>query len=252
MKINEDLKNFYNSQAEKFHNTRKTHWPEFDRILSLIEWNEKNNLKILDLWCWDWRFLKFLEKKTFKQIDYEWVDISYKLIEIAQKQNKKWNFFVDSMENFLFKQNQQKYDFVLMNASFQHIPTSKERLYVLKQIYRVLDYYWGLVLVNWSFSKRFLKKHKKTLLKSVLKFIGSLWYYKINDLFLPWHSDKKEIYYRYYHIFFLSEIKNLIKETGFVIEYSGFTNKKWKISLDRKNSRNSFVYAKKGVTYKNQ
>jgi hypothetical protein len=55
MDIIEELKNFYNDQAEKFTETRKKKWPEFELILQEIknDFDRSKNkiLNILELGC---------------------------------------------------------------------------------------------------------------------------------------------------------------------------------------------------------
>ena len=79
----DNLKEFYNSQADKFHNTRKKHWPEMDHILDQIKQHPSKNLNILELGCGDGRFVKYLDKLD-KNLHYQGIDLSENLIEIAQ------------------------------------------------------------------------------------------------------------------------------------------------------------------------
>jgi ubiquinone/menaquinone biosynthesis C-methylase UbiE len=72
------------------------------------------------------------------------------------------------MLEFLEKQDQQSYDFVFAVASFQHIPTRWERLLILKNIYRILEYGGVVQMFNWSFSSWFFKKYSKNILKAFL------------------------------------------------------------------------------------
>jgi ubiquinone/menaquinone biosynthesis C-methylase UbiE len=87
------------------------------------------------------------------------------LIEIAKTETLKEdnksnvNFVVSDMLSFLEKQDQQSYDFVIAVASFQHISKKYERLLILKNIYRVLEYDGVCQMFNWSFSTWFFKKY---------------------------------------------------------------------------------------------
>lgn len=137
-KIKENLKRFYNKNAEQFHNTRKKLWPEFNYILAEINKSENNNIKILELWCGDWRLLKFLQENSNKNINYKWIDLSNKLIDIAKVDNPGWNFVVNDMINQCEIETQEEYDFVISVASFQHLPNSYQRILLLKHIYKCL------------------------------------------------------------------------------------------------------------------
>jgi hypothetical protein len=131
-------------------------------------------------------------------------------------------------------------------ASFQHIPERWERLLILKHIYRVLTYWGELMMFNWSFSEWFFKKFKFQILKSFLIWILSLWSRPINDIMVPW-KDKDKTFYRYYHIFFLFELKNLFKQAGFVIKKLCYIWKNWQQTINRKYSRNSCIIGEKEV-----
>jgi len=69
---------------------------------------------------------------------------------------------------FLEKQDQQSFDFVIAVASFQHIYLYRERLLIMKNIYRILDYDGKLMMFNWSFSHWFFKKYTLEIFKSFL------------------------------------------------------------------------------------
>ena len=251
MSIKSSIKDFYNNYSLEFSNTRKKEWPEFKYIVEEIEQTiiKKWKIKILELWCWDWRLFNFLNKIFWKKIEYLWVDISKWLIEIAKKNNNfdNCNFIISDMLDFLEnrKENEQ-FDFVIAVASLQHIPTRWERLLILKHTYRILLYNWKFIMFNWSFSKWFFKKYKAQILKSLIIWILSLWTKSINDIMVPWKSDKWTIY-RYYHIFFMFELKMLLKQTSFLIEKNCYINKRWEKSISRIDSRNSCIIAKKWV-----
>jgi ubiquinone/menaquinone biosynthesis C-methylase UbiE len=50
-KIKKNLKEFYDDQADKFHNTRKKKWPEFQILLNEINKIDKKTIKILEIGC---------------------------------------------------------------------------------------------------------------------------------------------------------------------------------------------------------
>ena len=64
---------------------------------------------------------------------------------------------------------QESLDLIVACASFQHLPPEKERLAVMKNVYRALNYEGMLIFTNWAFSERFLKTHWKALILSVVK-----------------------------------------------------------------------------------
>ena len=255
-KIKQQLKEFYDAQAEKFSNTRKKPWPEFfyiaEEISKLLSTQEKVN--ILELWCGDGRLYRFLAERFPGRINYVGVDLSENLIKLAKKESwesrtEDWEdvlFLNTDMLSYLENEESLKFDLVVGVASFQHIPTNWERLLILKHVYRVLKYGGKVILFNWSFSTWFFKKYSFQILKSFLIFLFSLWVRPMNDVYVPW-KDWEKVYYRYYHIFFLFELKRLLKQAWFVIQEVGYINRNWEKTVSRINSRNSYIIWVKSV-----
>ena len=156
-------------------------------------------------------------------------------------------FIVSDMLEYLENVEPETFDFVVAVASFQHIPTRWERLLILKHIYRILNYGGETMMFNWSFSKWFFKKYKWQVLKSFVLGILSLGTKPINDIMVPWKAENKT-FYRYYHIFFLFELKKLFKQAGFVIKEACYINKRGEKTISRIDSRNSCIIWIKKVT----
>lgn len=246
MDIITELTNFYDNQAWKFHNTRKKHWPEFEIILKQVNDYPNDTIKILELWCWSWRLLKFLKDNSKKNIIYQWVDISNNLIQIAKLENPNWNFIVGDMLGFLENQSHEIYDIIIAVASFQHIDSKSNRILVLKNIYKTLNYWWLCIMTNWSFSNRFINKYKLPIFNSLLKFLYSWWYYKYNDIYIPWNTWDV-IYKRFYHLFTISELKKLFNISWFIIRTLSYCDKSWNLTSDYKISRNSIIIWEKNI-----
>jgi len=246
-KEKENIRDFYNKTADKFTQTRQKFWPEFEYIkqeIATIIWH-KWKIKILELWCWSWRLYTYLLNFFPEElIEYKWIDISEKIIKIAEQ--TWWNFEVADMLEFLEKQDQQSFDFIVAVASFQHINLYRERLLIMKNIYRILDYDGKVMMFNWSFSHWFFKKYTLDIFKSFLIGILSLFTKPINDIFIPWKQDNKT-YYRYYHIFFLFEIKKLAKISSIIVQELCYISKTWEKTVSRKQARNSMLVWKKDI-----
>ncbi len=244
----QQTKNFYNQQSQKRDTTRQKIWPEFEIILKQIKQSRKKNIKILDLWCGNANVLQFLtDNQDFhkKNIDYTWVDIAENLIQIAKNKFPNSKFEANDMIDFIETQKQESFDFVFLIASLQHIPTEKERLIILKNIYRILKYKWYLIFIDWCFSKRFIKKYKKYIFKAFCKNFFTLGYLKANDLYIPWKWEN-QIYQRYYHIFTQNEKIRLTKQAWFCIEKLLYLDNKWNL-INSWNWRNSIAIAQKEV-----
>lgn len=128
----------------------------------------------------------------------------------AQKDHPEASFVCQDMLSFLQQQKQESWDVVIACASFQHLPTQKERKSLMSAAYRALKYDGYLMMTNWAFSDWFLKKHWKVILKSAFYFVFSLGQRSWRDAMIPWKSQG-EIAYRYYHLFSLEELTHLLK-----------------------------------------
>jgi ubiquinone/menaquinone biosynthesis C-methylase UbiE len=101
-KQTKNLQTFYDNQAEKFSGTRKRHWPEFDHIVSYIKKSFPNNkpLRVLELGCGDGRLLSVLQEALGGAISYTGVDISYNLLDIANKNHPDARWVHKDMVSF--------------------------------------------------------------------------------------------------------------------------------------------------------
>jgi len=241
--IKESLAHFYSTHAEDFSHSRKKHRPEIDSIIAHINTLPQKNIRLLELGCGDGRLLTYIEKNCDKKIEYTGVDIAQWLIDIAKKNHKNWTFICSDMMTYIEKQQQEKYDCIVSIAAFQHIPTAQERQYVIKLIYRILQYDGIFAMTNWSRSQRFIQKYRKQIGKTIIKSIlpdNKKW----NDINVP-RKSKKETQYRYYHIFTKPEIEFLVQDAGFLIQTFYFSHKNWWKTSHRRRSKNTVLIAKK-------
>ncbi len=246
MNIPSDLANFYNSEAKKYHQTRKKHRSDAEKILSSLEHIEAKSPKILELGCGWGRGISLLQSQFQKKFSYTWVDLSEKLLELAKKDNPNQQFVCANMEQYVQNLKQESLDAILAFASFQHLSDEKSRLALMKNAYRALNYGGIVIFTNWSISKRFLKTHWKVFLISAFKSFFSLGKRNWRDVFIPWKT-KSWTHYRYYHLFWLNELKKLTERAGFLVEELCFLDKKWNPTKNWKTANNSFLVARKIV-----
>lgn len=253
MTIQSDLKEFYDAQAEKYYHTRNKHRADADIFLDEIKKSKKQTISILEFGCGSGRLLGALLELSDIDINYVWVDISKNLLAFAKKhiaskskaQHITAKFVCKDILEYISWCKQESFDFVIWVASFQHIPTTKERFFLIKNIYRILTYNGTLMMTNRSFSQRFLKKYKKEFIYSLWKHFSSLGKHQRNNLMIPW-KNKDKLSKRFYHIYTLRELKRLITMSGFVITHISYL-KKWNIMNSRKDSQNSLLIAKKTI-----
>ena len=212
----------YNKFAETFSKSRKNmKWEEIDYFLSFLEW--KKNIKILDIWCWNWRFLKFLKEKEINFEEYIWVDLSEWLLEQANFEHPKNRFLHLNMLDL--DKIKEKFDYIFFIASFHHLDNLEDRLIVLKKAYDLLEKWWKIFMTNWALNSELNKeKYEKSIIKDSKNKFWSIDY-----------NIKIWEYNRYYHCFSLAELEYLFKKAWFeIIENRLFENKRNFISIAQK------------------
>ncbi len=214
----------YNLIAEDFSKTRDRTWGEIKFLFDdyLIE-----KEKILDLGCGNGRFYELFENKN---VDYIGVDISERLIKLAQRKHPGVKFQTADALNLPFPNNY--FDKIYTIAVLHYIPSKQLRLQFLKEIKRVLKKEGFLILTVWKF---YNKKEISLLLKyTILKLIGRS-KLDFKDIFKSW-GKKIE---KYYHWFSRKELTNLVKKAGFKIKEVGV------VKNERGNRQNIYIVAQK-------
>lgn len=245
-KITQDLKTFYDEQAIKFHNTRKKFRPELQYINKYIQKYPSTNIRVLELWCWDWRVLNYIKKNTDKKISYIWIDISNKLLQIAKNENPDQTFLCDDMINATYQLKSDHFDIIIAVASIQHLINRKQRNTMFMQCYRLLKYDGYFIQTNRTFSYRFIKKNRKQIAYSITQYLISWGKKDWNDIMIK-RTNKNKQYWRFYHIFTKSELKSYIKKANFTNVKTAYINNSGGITQKRKDARDIFSVSKKSI-----
>lgn len=241
-KILKETEAGYDLMADKFSETRKFFWHDLEFIKNYI--NDGDNL--LDFGCGNGRLLELLQKKD---ITYFGVDVSQKLLDIAEKKYarpkvhfQKISCFGSSLnvdlkniktkpsdsnisEKIKYGKGKAEKDLawslpfekdyfnaVYAIAVFHHVPSAELRMKMAKEMYRVLKPGGFLIVTVWNLWRT---KHLKSVLKGwaqVLCGIGGL---GINDCYIPFKDNKGKIFYRYHHAFTAKELRSIFKKAGF-------------------------------------
>jgi 2-polyprenyl-3-methyl-5-hydroxy-6-metoxy-1,4-benzoquinol methylase len=185
----------YDAFAETFSESRKNHpWPELDFIIE--EMKQKEYTSVLDIGCWNGRFLEEAAKRGFSPSEYLWTDNSSGMIGEARKLHPSQRFEVIPMEEH--REDIWKYDAILFLASFHHLENVEQRKEVLHTIQKLLKPHGRVYMTNWNLRDqvRYEKSHRGNGDFDI----------KIGE------------FTRYYHGFFLLELEALFQESGWHIE----------------------------------
>lgn len=252
MSVQDDLKQFYDAEAKKYAQTREKFRSDAKVFLDEIKNNDQKTVNILEFGCGWGRLLKHIKEIAGKKIQYVWIDLSSELLKIAKKQitakdkHITADFICDDITSAVKKYTQESFDYIIGIASFQHIPNKKERFYLMKNFYRLLRYDGKLLMTNWSFSSRFIKKYQHEMLKAILKYCISRGKKEWNTLMIPWIAQR-QIFWRLYHIFTRKELLALHVLSGFSVDRITYLDARGKETTDRKNSKNTLTVAQKKV-----
>jgi tRNA (uracil-5-)-methyltransferase TRM9 len=127
------------------------------------------------------------------------IDISRKMLEMAQKYSDKFDFTVNLTEadaGYL-PYADGSFDYAIAVATYHHIEGENERLCALRELHRVLKPGGEAFLTVWNrWQPRFWLKRQ--------------------DIQVPWRTDEDTLY-RYYHLFSYGEIEKLVKRAGFEV-----------------------------------
>ena len=212
----------YNNFVKTFSNSRKSmKWEEIEYFLSFLEW--KKDLKVLDIWCGNWRLLWELKNKKLDLKDYLGVDLSSWLLEEAKKLHTNNEFLELNMLNLDTLHN--NYNVIFLIASFHHLMNFDDRLKTLRHVFNLLDYWAMVFMTNWSLNSELNKKRYNEAIISWSE--NKFWSLDYNIKL--WWND------RYYHSFDLKELEFLFSEVWFeIIENKEFDNKRNFISIIKK------------------
>ena len=245
--IKQDLQSFYNTEAKKYAETRKKFWHEEKAILDAISplFEEWKKVRVLEFWCGSGRFATLLNQNFSGQFDYVWIDLSDELLSYASQDNPNLTFFQWDITKLVKNFDQESFDLIVWTSSFQHIPTSKECSYLMKNFYRLLDYDGMLLMTNWSLSDWFIKKHWKIVMKAKIlsRFKMNKW--SSRDLLVPRTDENWVVYERFYHFFSLEELKNLNNFAWLTLKTNTFIDWDGNFTDNEKTSRSSFFVATK-------
>lgn len=254
MNLQDQLNKCYTAQASHFHHTRSFHKrPELEHTTYYLDAQTKDTSSasptLVDLWCGSWRVSERLGLNGYSHYKYIGVDPAQGMIEQAQTLYPSKSFVQQDMSSRLSQQSQQSLDVILCLASFHHLSTDSARLLALQNMYRALNYWWIAILINRSYSDRFVQKYKKHILQALWKYLITLWNRDRNDVLIP-RKDKKyqennHSYDRYYHMFTRAELKKLVQLSNFSLKEICYISQEWKKTSSRKGSRNSFLVLRK-------
>ncbi len=189
----ENVKNIYENIANDFSDKRLTKWTWVDDFI--YSFNKSSIL--LDLGCGSGRNMEY------ENYNFIGIDNCINFINIAK--NKKLNVVLSDMTKLPFNNN--IFDGMIIIASFHHLSNNERRHMCLKEIKRVLLNNSKILLSVWSINQ----SHNKKLNNK----------FKYGNNIVPFKDNKGNIKgNRYYYIFNIEEIKELLSQYFKIISHN--------------------------------
>lgn len=225
IKILHETEEGYDRIAEKFSDTRKRFWENLEFIKDYSAQGDR----ILDYGCGNGRLLELFSDKA---VDYTGLDISGKMVNIAQEKYRNPMVKIrkiTSFDSLTFPGNY--FNVVYSIAVFHHLPSRALRQKVAKELHRVTRPGGFIIIAVWNLWQK--KYFKNILINWGNKLLGRSrldW----NDCWIDFKDNQGNIFNRYHHAFRENELRNIFLEAGFAEKKSGVLNKKNIIFVGRK------------------
>jgi ubiquinone/menaquinone biosynthesis C-methylase UbiE len=199
----------YEAIAEGFSSTRRSPWTDVLRLLG-----DMSGKSVLDLGCGNGRHIIELAKRASLVVG---IDLSKRLVKIAKGKARKLGLAHKAMlvvgDALFLPFRKASFDVVACIAVVHHIPTKGLRHKAVSEMAGTLKS-GGLCLVTawYRWEKRLLLNVAKGVF---MKLVGST--FEFGDAYVSWKSRNK-VYKRFYHLFTLEEMKNLLSVEGLEVK----------------------------------
>ncbi len=212
----------YEAIAEGFSGTRRSPWSEVLRLLGDV-----SGKLVLDVGCGNGRHVVELAKRASLVVG---IDLSKRLVRIAKSRVERLGLAHRAMlivsDALFLPFRRASFDVVACIAVVHHVPTKRLRCKAVDEMAEVLRSGGICMITAWY---RWQKGVLLDVMKGALmRLTGST--FEFGDAYMPWRS-RDEIHKRFYHLFTLKEMKDLLSSGDFEIEELGLMiigQRKWK------------------------
>ncbi len=214
-RLNQLNKQFYQTTAKQFADSRQYFWQGWDKLLPEIKklTENKDKIKVLDLGCGNGRFAQFLKENKVKfkylgldnnqalldrtktnlsglEIDFELKKLD--LVDLVNKEQLQTSF-------------EQKFNLIVLFGVIHHIPSFDLRSKLINHLSQLLTKNGLLVITAWQFAGKERFKQREVGPKQLEIKPQQL---EKNDYILDWRRG--ETAYRYCHYLTQAEMEQII------------------------------------------
>jgi ubiquinone/menaquinone biosynthesis C-methylase UbiE len=199
----------YEAIAEGFSSTRRSPWTDVLRLLSDV-----SGKSVLDVGCGNGRHTVELARRTPLVVG---IDLSKRLVKMAEGRVRKSGLAHRAMlvvgDALFLPFRRASFDIVTCIAVLHHIPTEGLRRRAVSEMVRALRSGGLCMITTWY---RWQRRLLLALVKGMfMRLTRST--FEFGDVYVPWRSRGK-VYKRFYHLFTLGELRNLLSAEGLEIK----------------------------------
>jgi ubiquinone/menaquinone biosynthesis C-methylase UbiE len=199
----------YDLVAGKFSDTRKNFWSD----LEFIQDYAQDGDKVLDFGCGNGRLLEILKEK---KLEYQGVDVSQKLIDIAKiKYPEKTATFQKISGSGSLAFASDFFNVIYSIAVFHHIPGEKTRLELARELFRVAQPGGHIVITVWYLWR---DKYQKNIYKNRWNKIFFRSRLGWDDCLISFQNNEGKIFERFHHAWREKELREVFSKAGFLVE----------------------------------
>jgi len=189
-----DVARTFDEIAGEFDRTRGKAWPEvIEFAKALPPWSH-----VADLGCGNGRHALVLADAGHQVVA---LDASVRLIEIARRRVPDASFVRGDVCALPFRNG--TFSAAIAVASIHHLPSERERLQALREVYRILEPGAPFLVTVWA-----LERDASTPLRET-RAAGP----DPGDVWIPWRAGGHEAI-RFYHLFADGELTRLLRASG--------------------------------------
>jgi tRNA (uracil-5-)-methyltransferase TRM9 len=205
-RLNDLNKQFYETIAPDFHETRRESWPGWVQLLAHIQ-DHVGTLHVLDVGCGNGRFGAFLAEHFPNPIDYHGIDNNPQLLAFARQllAEKVQSMMLTEQDIVEELKITGKYDLVVLFGVIHHMPGYQNRQELMSQLASYVAPGGLLVFAAWRFYE--YERFRKRIIPW-----SDDWNVERHDYLYDWQRGTTAV--RYAHYVNDDEHLELIEATG--------------------------------------
>ncbi|OKY78060.1 MAG: SAM-dependent methyltransferase [Candidatus Methanohalarchaeum thermophilum] len=198
-----EVQDLYDKISSDFSERRNYPWPE---VVDYIE-NSKKGKNAIDLGCGNGRHIPHLSQiyETVIGLDISKAMLCEARYKLEKENLEKQEFELIQGDITYIPFKDEVFDCIINIATFHHLPTTKDRIKALNEMFRVLKEDKEVLFSVWSIEHEYFDGNRKEIRENDF------------DYNVTWESNGRRLE-RYYHIFDEKRLKRQLGKSDFEIK----------------------------------